>query len=132
MEARINPFQETMLYWNDLTPYNAVHVARLQGHPDLQRLRSAIEAILHARHLTDLTIDRGRKRFYFGDTELQTDICILPFQGDARQALIQQTEIALNTPFDCRQATRHDVPHLERGQRDPTPHAQRRRPAGYA
>ena len=103
MESRVNPFQETMLYWNDLMPYNAVHVARLPGHPDLHKLQNAVGETLRSRHLTHLTIDREKKRFYFGGAEHQTDICILPLQDDARQALTQQTEIELNTPFDCRQ-----------------------------
>jgi len=103
MEACINPFQETMLYWNDLMPYNAAHVARLPGSPDMQRLRNAVEEVLRVQHLTDLTIDREKKRFYFGDAGRQTNICVLPPQEDARQALIQQTEVELNTPFDCQQ-----------------------------
>ena len=100
MEARVNPFQETMLYWNDLMPYNAVHVARLPGHPNLHKLQNAVDEVLRSRHLTHLTIDREKKCLCFGGAEQQTEIRILPFQDDARQALTQQTELELNTPFD--------------------------------
>jgi len=60
-----NRWQRTMLQWNELHPYNAVHVARLSGALDLNRLQSAIHRVVEARGLTGLVMDAAHNSFRY-------------------------------------------------------------------
>ena len=55
---KLNPFQQTMLLWEELHPYNAVHYLRLRGRCDFDRLKAAIERAARANGLTVRAISR--------------------------------------------------------------------------
>jgi hypothetical protein len=82
MQAKLNSFQRTMFQWDDLHPYLAVHVARLEGAPDYDRLQGVLDTTLEAAGLTGLEIDR------------RVD------GGPADLALEAEAERQLNTRFD--------------------------------
>ena len=49
-----------MLDWNELHPFNAVHVVRVPAALDLPRLRETIQTTLEALGLTNLSVDPAR------------------------------------------------------------------------
>ncbi len=66
MRGKLNSFQKTMLQWNHLHAYNAVHGVRMAGDLDLPRLTIVINDFLEQCGLTRLTLDLQRKTFDYG------------------------------------------------------------------
>jgi hypothetical protein len=99
VRGRLNLFQAGMLRWRDLSPYNAVHVIRIDAPLDRQRLRHAIDGELAAFGLTGFELDRAHGRFeYRGGaprTVLETAVCV----GTAAEALRAEIERQINLPF---------------------------------
>lgn len=100
MRGRLNSFQKTMLQWNDLHPYSAVHVVQVTGSLDETRLRHKLQAGLQARGLTNLTLDRDHCTYSYGGGESRFDLQILPGEKDPHPALFAEMEQQLNLPFD--------------------------------
>ena len=50
---KVNDFQRLMRQWTALAPYNAGHVMRVSGAPDLERWRAALTVVLGSLGLTD-------------------------------------------------------------------------------
>lgn len=100
MRGRLNIFQETMLHWNDLHPYNAVHVVRIPGTPDPGRLAIVVNQTLDTLGLARLTIDRDGGRFLYESGVSPVEIKNVPAAGDCRQALAGEIESQLNLQFD--------------------------------
>src|SRR5881628_776674 len=75
-EGRFNAFQRTMLHWNDLHPYNAVHVVRVPTVLDFARLHSAVNATVEVHGLAGLTFDveRGTYRYLGGPADCKLQI----------------------------------------------------------
>jgi len=100
MQGRLNAIQKSMLQWNAMHPYNAVHVLQARGELDILRLRAVINATLEKHHLTRLVLDGRRFAFEYqggpADAELQT----LAGGPDAWSALVPEIERQLNLPFD--------------------------------
>jgi NRPS condensation-like uncharacterized protein len=86
-----------MLQWNDLHPYNAVHVVRIPEALDLGRLRTVINGTLERHGLTNLTLDRARGIYHYhggrADCEVKTIAC-----GEGR-SFHAEIEGQLNTTF---------------------------------
>lgn len=98
--GRLNSFQKTMLQWNGLQPYNAVHVMRVAGVLDLARLQSVVATVIESRGLTGFMIDRSRTSFSYKGGAAHGQIKLLNGQTDGRQQLIEEIETQLNQPFD--------------------------------
>jgi NRPS condensation-like uncharacterized protein len=49
----MNDFQQLMRQWTSLAPYNAGHVMRVSGAPDVERWRAALTAVLKTLGLTE-------------------------------------------------------------------------------
>ena len=49
----MNDFQQLMRQWTALAPYNAGHVMRLSGAPDLERWRAAFTTVLRTLEMTE-------------------------------------------------------------------------------
>ncbi len=98
MPGKLNIFQRSMLHWNDLHPYNAVHAARLSGAPDLERLRNAIYATLKNRGLTGFTLDADNGKFSYDGGDATCEIKILPTNENLTAEIARQ----LNTSFPAR------------------------------
>src|SRR5215475_12661286 len=56
--GKLNSFQRTMLQWNDLHPYNAIHVVRVCGELDGNKLEQAVRGTLESLSLTGLVLNR--------------------------------------------------------------------------
>jgi NRPS condensation-like uncharacterized protein len=99
MSGRLNILQKTMLEWNKMHPYNAVHVVRVPNTLDAVRLHKVVNETLEARGLTGLTLNRDEGTFrYRGGTGL-CDIKVLPCGDDPLVAIWAETERELNTAF---------------------------------
>ncbi len=101
MIGRLNTFQKSMLQWNDLHAYNAVHVVRIQGEPEAARLETSIHATLEKRGLTFLTLDRGSNTFQYESGQTGCEIRIMPDSRHPPDALVAEMERELNRPFPC-------------------------------
>lgn len=69
MQGKLNIFQMAMLLWNDLHPYNAVHVTGLSETLDRERLQNTLSSTLESLGLTGLMLDRQAATYqYHGGT----------------------------------------------------------------
>ena len=50
---KVNDFQQLMRQWTALAPYNAGHVMRVSGAPDLERWRAALSVVLRTLGITE-------------------------------------------------------------------------------
>ena len=98
--GRLNSFQRTMLQWNGLHPYNAVHVMRVAGALDLARLQSVVGAVIESRGLTGFMIDRSRTSFSYKGGAAHGQIKLLDGKTEELQPLGEEIEAQLNQPFD--------------------------------
>jgi hypothetical protein len=98
MPGRLNIFQRTMLQWNELHPYNAIHVAHIPGPLDLERLGNVIRHILVRLGLTGLELDAPRAEFSYQGGPAQCEIKLVE-AADPTTALITEIELHLNTRF---------------------------------
>ena len=104
MQGRLNSFQLSMLQWNELHPYNAVHVVRIPEALDPERLKGAVAATLEGKGLTGLALDPSAGAYQYYGGPASAEIRLNGTDGPAASALAEEMECQLNTPF----------PHLER------------------
>ena len=100
MQSRFNSFQRTMLSWNDLHPYSAIHVARVAEPLDLERIHEAINSTLERRGLTGVEIDRRRSSYRYVREAPPCSVEILTPGADPHRELVEFVGEQLNTPFD--------------------------------
>ena len=86
-----------MLDWNELHPYNAVHVVRVPAALDLPRLREAIQTTLEALGLTNLSVDRESGACQYGGGPVVSEITMT--EDGSGSSLAAEIERQLNTPF---------------------------------
>src|SRR5262245_16790670 len=99
MQGKLNIFQRTMLQWNDMHPFNAVHVARMQGTVDLERVRNAIVRTLRAHGLTGLRLDRRQGCYEYDFGEAQCEVVALTETENRQASLATEITRQLNTGF---------------------------------
>jgi len=98
MAGRLNIFQRTMLQWNELHPYNAIHVVRVCAVLDPARLGNVIRHLLVRLGLTGLQMDPSRAAFDYQGGPAQCEIKLLS-GSDSRTTLVSEIERQLNTRF---------------------------------
>lgn len=101
MPARLNTFQRTMLHWNDLHPYNAVHVVRIPQPLDTARLTQAVNGTLESLKLTNLTLNRTRDTYHYQGGPTRIEIKSVPAGTNAQAALAAEIADQLNRGFTC-------------------------------
>jgi hypothetical protein len=99
MPARLNIFQKTMLRWNEMHPYNAVHVARVPQPLETERLETLINGYLERCGLTNLSIDSQKGTFHYDGGPAQGEIKVIKGEQDSHALLRSEIEEQLNTPF---------------------------------
>ena len=99
MPGRLNIFQRTMLQWNELHPYNAIHVVRIPASLDLARLTSVIGRILERLGLTGFAMDMRRATYCYHGGPALCEIKLLS-ATDPHAALVAEIEQQLNTRFE--------------------------------
>lgn len=97
--ARLNPFQEAMLLWEDSHPYNGAHVVRLDGPADVAAWRRAVEAATGRAGLGLLVIDRARALYSLEPAGAIEVRAIERGTAPAREALWQAVRADINSPF---------------------------------
>ncbi len=99
MPGRLNAFQLSMLQWNDLHPYNAVHVVRIPDVLDLGRLKSVITKTLGGKGLTGLELDPRAGTFQYSGEPGPVEIRLLGAGAELSPGFAEEIECQLNTPF---------------------------------
>lgn len=99
MKAKLNTFQRTVLMWNDMHPYNAVHVVKISRGLDPAQLKSVIDSCLEACGLTNLVIDRNTKEYQYNGGK--SDVAVEIIRGEeGGDALAGEIRRQLDSPFD--------------------------------
>jgi hypothetical protein len=99
MRGRANSFQKTMLQWDEMHPYNAVHVVRIPGILDMAQLRRCLNTTLESRGLTNLRLNLAAHRYEYDGGPTDWDVKVIA-DGDEPLGLLQaEIEQQLNTPF---------------------------------
>lgn len=100
MHGRLSSFQKTMLQWDALHPYNAVHAVRLAGSAPLDRLEAVLSRAVASRELAGLSIRPGDGTYVFRGGVPHTEVRVLPVvEEDGLTSLAAEMERQLNTPF---------------------------------
>lgn len=95
---RFNLFQQSMLKWDKLHPYNAVHVVRVLGPARTDALRSAAWEVAKKAELGELAINMFRTAYEYRPLQVVRVQELSPGRSDhARLQEIISEEI--NTPF---------------------------------
>jgi hypothetical protein len=97
MPGRLNSFQRTMLDWNDLHSYNAIHAVRVGMPFDRERVLRAIHSTLERRGISWLELNRGRKSLRYFSEPAQCECDVLA--DNSRSALLAEVERQINTRF---------------------------------
>src|SRR5262245_40425262 len=99
MRGRLNIFQKSMLAWNDLHPYNAVHVVQVSGALEIERFKAAVATVLEGKGLTGLNLDRGAGGFEYEGGAAGAEIQVIAVEAHAGEECAKEIERQLNTPF---------------------------------
>ena len=99
MKGRFNIFQRTMLLWNSIHPYNAVHVVRISGALDVARLEGIIKDLLEQRGIAGLSIDAEKKRFQYHSDPENAQVTVIEPGKNSLNSLNLEIQRQINTPF---------------------------------
>ena len=100
MAGRFNIFQRTMLFWDELHPYNALQIARVPSVLEPDRLRRMLGCVLEERGLTGLVIDSRARAFEYRGGPAAVELRLASASGDPAAALGDEIEWQINTRFD--------------------------------
>ena len=95
----MNVFQKSMLQWNELHPYNAVHVVRISEVLDLERLKRAITATLEGKGLTGLVLNPSAGAYEYQGGPASVEITLTDADALSAPGFAAEIERHLNTPF---------------------------------
>lgn len=98
MAGRLNIFQRTMLQWDELHPYNAIHVVRIPTPLDATKLGNVIRHLLVRLGLTELELDSSKTTYAYQGGPALCEIKLVS-AADPRAALATEIEQQINTPF---------------------------------
>src|SRR6185503_922884 len=99
MQGRLNIFQKTMLQWDEMHPYIAVHIVRIRGVLDAARLRISINTTVDQRGLTHLNLNREQGAFQYDNGVADCEMRIVESANGSTDALMAEVERQLNLPF---------------------------------
>jgi NRPS condensation-like uncharacterized protein len=99
VEGRCNSVQRTSLQWNDAYPYSAVHIIRVPGALDFERLTSAVRVVLAKRGLTGLVLNRRAATYEYRGGPARCEIDLIAEEDGASVSLTSEIERQLNTAF---------------------------------
>jgi NRPS condensation-like uncharacterized protein len=88
-----------MLQWNDLHPYNAIHVVKIPQALDLERLGNVINGTLETQGITNLTLNRDRGTYHYHGGAALCLIKNITAGESSRMSLTAEIEHQLNTAF---------------------------------
>ena len=91
-----------MLGWNELHPYNAVHVLRRPEALDVERLARVIDGTLESLGLTNLVLSSDNRGFEYHGGPMPQLINMVRPGSSVEEALRREIEQQINTRFDFR------------------------------
>ena len=94
MRGKLNTFQKLVLQWRAVHPLNAVHAVRLDGPPNVDRLRECFPEVVARLGLHGLVVDLGAGTYDYG---CGTSPVETPWLRHA--TLDEAIESELNRPF---------------------------------
>ena len=97
MRGKLNIFQRTMLQWNGLHPYNAVHVVRVPQPLEMNRLRFMINSEMEQFGLTGFSLDKRKGAFQYQGGPVQNEIRMIPVDQGPQAALQKEVEAVCET-----------------------------------
>ena len=100
MHGRLNSFQKTMLQWNEMHPYNAVHVVRVRGFLNDEQLRLGLNTTLERHGLTHLSLSRQKDFYVYHGGLVDFEVKIVPGSDDPISMMRAEMERQLNTQFE--------------------------------
>lgn len=89
-----------MLQWNDLHPYNAVHVVRIPGALEVERLTSVITMTLEGKGLTGLVLNRPGGTYQYLGGPSSAEVKVMTVGEALYPCFAAEVEDQLNTPFN--------------------------------
>jgi hypothetical protein len=98
MRGKLNIFQRTVLLWNEMHPYNAIHVVKLKQPLEPERLKDVIDRLLEKHGLVNLLIDRLKKTYDYSGGRSDVVITVINAE-DPRSELCLEIRKHLNMPF---------------------------------
>jgi len=99
MPGKLNIFQKTMLQWDEMHPYNAVHVVRVPRVLDLPWLSHIIDSEMEQLCLTGLSIDKQRGVFEYRGGPVRNELKRVESGLNIRAVIGKEMEAQLNTSF---------------------------------
>jgi NRPS condensation-like uncharacterized protein len=99
MLGRFNIFQRTMLLWDDMHAYNAVHVAKIPAVCDRERLQRTLGSVLEGRGITGLWIDARNRDFEYRGGPASVELEFVAAGGNPAESLRAEIERQINTRF---------------------------------
>jgi hypothetical protein len=99
MNGKLNIPQRTVLMWDAMHPYNAIHVVRIPQPLDSVKLKGSVDKHLESKGLTGLVIDSRKKRYNFKGGASDILIKVIDGEKDALSAMRSEIQEQLNTPF---------------------------------
>src|SRR6185503_11197753 len=99
MPGRLNIFQRTMLLWNELHPYNSVHLVQVFAPLDLPRLSESVNRSLQMQGLGNLTLSPDRGTYRYENDAAKCGITVVKVGDAPRADLAAEAERQLNAPF---------------------------------
>ena len=100
MPGALNIFQRTMLQWNDLHPYNAVHLVRIDEALDLKRLGDVLSATLAGKGLGVFSLDRSNGTYAYHDDTIPPQIRVIAANTESFPDVAEEIRSELNAPFN--------------------------------
>jgi NRPS condensation-like uncharacterized protein len=100
MQGRLNSIQKSMLQWNEVHPYSAVHVVQIRGTFDESRLQSCINTTLAKRGLAWLRLDCEHFAFQYESGAANSPLRTIAGDECPRGALVAEIERQLNLRFE--------------------------------
>jgi hypothetical protein len=100
MQGRFNTIQKSMLEWNEMHPYSAIHVVQVRGALDEQRLRYYINSTIEKRGLTHLRLDPERFLFEYQGGPADCAIRTITGREEPFFELVAEMERQLNLAFN--------------------------------
>src|SRR5512139_152401 len=100
MRGTFNIFQRTMLDWNRIHPYNAVHVVRVLRPLDSVRFSAVVDRVMEQSGLNSLVIDPQRRHYEYQGGQHHYDVRQAAGGGALTETLEREMERELNEPFE--------------------------------
>jgi len=96
--CKLNLFQQTMAFWEEVHPYNAGQVVHLRGRADVALLQAAVQAACQLSGVGRLVLDREKVHYHYEPVE-SVELREIQSAGPVMETLCRVITEELNTLF---------------------------------